>query len=233
MIEKGAFMVISIVNEKGGSGKTTLAVNLAARLAEDGDNVLLIDADPQKSTEVFSDMRSQSGLKPLFSNVSRTGVSLGDEIERMNKAFDSIIIDTGGRDSKEMRKAMLKSNLVIIPTIPSQYDVPVLESMLEIYDESRQVNEKLLAFVLVNRASPNPFLHKDLENLKEFVATIRTEKGFDNVMLLENSLFERQAYKKAVVEGKSIKEFCAANDKALQDFENFYQEILQLAENKL
>ena len=76
-----------------------------------------LDADPQKSTEVFSDMRSQSGLKPLFSNVSRTGVSLGDEIERMSKAFDSIIIDTGGRDSKEMRKAMLKSNLVIIPTI--------------------------------------------------------------------------------------------------------------------
>lgn len=226
-------MVISIVNEKGGSGKTTLAVNLAARLAEDGDNVLLIDADPQKSTEVFSDMRSQSGLKPLFSNVSRTGVSLGDEIERMNKSFDSIIIDTGGRDSKEMRKAMLKSNLVIIPTIPSQYDVPVLESMLEIYDESRQVNEKLLAFVLVNRASPNPFLHKDLENLKEFVTEIKINKGLDNIVLLENSLFERQAYRKAVVEGKSIKEFCVENDKALQDFENFYQEILQLAKNKL
>lgn len=212
---------------------TLLAVNLAARLAEDGDNVLLIDADPQKSTEVFSDMRSQSGLKPLFSNVSRTGVSLGDEIERMSKAFDSIIIDTGGRDSKEMRKAMLKSNLVIIPTIPSQYDVPVLENMLEIYDESRQVNEKLLAFVLVNRASPNPFLHKDLENLKEFVTEIKINKGLDNVVLLENSLFERQAYRKAVVEGKSIKEFCVENDKALQDFENFYQEILQLAKNKL
>ena len=132
-----------------------------------------------------------------------------------------------------MRKAMLKSNLVIIPTIPSQYDVPVLESMLEIYDESRQVNEKLLAFVLVNRASPNPFLNKDLENLKEFVTEIKINKGLDNVVLLENSLFERQAYRKAVVEGKSIKEFCVENDKALQDFENFYQEILQLAKNKL
>ena len=226
-------MVISIVNEKGGSGKTTLAVNLAARLAEDGDNVLLIDADPQKSTEVFSDMRSQSGLKPLFSNVSRTGVSLGDEIERMKKAFDTIIIDTGGRDSKEMRKAMLKSNIVIIPTIPSQYDVPVLESMLEIYDESRQVNEKLLAFVLVNRASPNPFLFKELENLKDFVATIKAEKGLENVVLLKNSLFERQAYRKAVVDGKSVREFCTENDKALQDFENFYKEVLKLAEERL
>lgn len=212
---------------------TLLAVNLAARLAEDGDNVLLIDADPQKSTEVFSDMRSQSGLKPLFSNVSRTGVSLGDEIERMSKAFDSIIIDTGGRDSKEMRKAMLKSNLVIIPTIPSQYDVPVLESMLEIYDESRQVNEKLLAFVLVNRASPNPFLFKELENLREFISRIKAEKDLKNVVLLKSSLFERQAYRKAVVEGKSVSEFCDKNDKALQDFENFYKELLKSVEERL
>ncbi len=226
-------MIVSIVNEKGGSGKTTLAVNLAARLAEDDDNVLLIDADPQKSTEVFSDMRSQSGLKPLFNNVSRTGVSLGDEIERMSKAFDSIIIDTGGRDSKEMRKAMLKSNLVIIPTIPSQYDVPVLESMLEIYDESRQVNEKLLAFVLVNRASPNPFLFKELENLREFISRIKAEKDLKNVVLLKSSLFERQAYRKAVVEGKSVSEFCDKNDKALQDFENFYKELLKSVEERL
>lgn len=226
-------MIVSIVNEKGGSGKTTLAVNLAARLAEDGDNVLLIDADPQKSTEVFSDMRSQSGLKPLFSNVSRTGVSLGDEIERMSKAFDSIIIDTGGRDSKEMRKAMLKSNLVIIPTIPSQYDVPVLENMLEIYDESRQANEKLLAFVLVNRASPNPFLFKELENLREFISRIKAEKDLKNVVLLKSSLFERQAYRKAVVEGKSVSEFCDKNDKALQDFENFYKELLKSVEERL
>ena len=194
---------------------------------------MLIDADPQKSTEVFSDMRSQSGLKPLFSNVSRTGVSLGDEIERMSKAFDSIIIDTGGRDSKEMRKAMLKSNLVIIPTIPSQYDVPVLENMLEIYDESRQVNEKLLAFVLVNRASPNPFLFKELENLREFISRIKAEKDLKNVVLLKSSLFERQAYRKAVVEGKSVSEFCDKNDKALQDFENFYKELLKSVEERL
>ncbi|NDJ28043.1 chromosome partitioning protein ParA [Campylobacter sp. MIT 12-8780] len=226
-------MVISIVNEKGGSGKTTLAVNLAARLAEDDDNVLLIDADPQKSTEVFSDMRSQSGLKPLFSNVSKTGISLGDEIESMRSKFDSIIVDTGGRDSKEMRKAMLKSNIIIIPTIPSQYDVPVLEHMLEIYDDSRQINSNLLAFVLINRSSPNPFLAKDLENLREFINTTKAEKGLENVILLENALYERQAYRKAVIDGKSIREFCTPNEKALSDFEAFYKEFLELAKERI
>ena len=65
--------------------------------------MLLIDADPQRSTEVFSDIRSQSDLEPLFSSVSKTGVSLGDEIKRMSENFDSIVVDTGGRDSKEMR----------------------------------------------------------------------------------------------------------------------------------
>ena len=226
-------MIISIVNEKGGSGKTTLAVNLSARLSEDGDNVLLIDADPQKSTEVFSDMRSQSNLEPLFSNVSKTGISLGDEIKRMRNAFDSIIVDTGGRDSKEMRKAILSSNIIIIPTIPSQYDVNVLDHMLEIYNEVIEINPNLLALVLVNRVSPNPFLAKELENLKEYINEAKKEKSLDRVIMLESVIYERQAYRKAVIEGKSMKEFCDKNDKALNDFESFYQELLKIANEKL
>ncbi|WP_291950028.1 AAA family ATPase [Campylobacter sp.] len=226
-------MVISIVNEKGGSGKTTLAVNLSARLAEDGDNVLLIDADPQKSTEVFSDMRSQSNLEPLFSSVSKTGISLGDEIKRMKNAFDSIIVDTGGRDSKEMRKAILSSNIIIIPTIPSQYDVNVLDHMLNIYQEVTEFNSDLLALILVNRVSPNPFLTKELNNLKDYINEAKKDKGLEKVIMMESVIYERQAYRKAVVDGKSMKEFCDKNDKALKDFESFYKELLSIANEKL
>lgn len=222
-----------MVDGKGGNDKTTLAVNLSARLAEDGDNVLLMDADPQKSTEVFSDMRSQSKLDPLFSNVSKTGISLGDEIKRMKNAFDTVVIDTGGRDSKEMRKAMLSSNIIIIPTIPSQYDVNVLDHMLDVYNEVKNLNPNLLALVLVNRVSPNPFLVKELENLKEYISEAKQERGLDKLIMPKSVIYERQAYRKAVIEGKSLKEFCGKDDKALIDFEKFYQELLKIANEKL
>lgn len=169
----------------------------------------------------------------LLSNVSKTGVALGDEIKRMKEHFDGIIVDTGGRDSKEMRKAMLSADIIIIPTIPSQYDVSVLDHMIEFFENAKDFNDKLIALVLVNRASPNPFLAKDLENLKAYIKEKRDEKGLTDLILLENVIYERQAYKKAVLDGKSISEYCDKKDKAFLDFEQFYKELLNIAEKEI
>ena len=66
-------MVIAICNEKGGSGKTNIAINLALKLALAGDDTLLIDADPQRSVDVFTDIRADSSLPLLFNSVSKLG----------------------------------------------------------------------------------------------------------------------------------------------------------------
>ncbi|ECL1917632.1 ParA family protein [Campylobacter jejuni] len=225
-------MIISICNEKGGSGKSTLAVNLSLRLAEDGDNILLFDSDPQRSTDVFVNIRNDSGLKQKF--------KLSFDIDLLNNGFknelrkyDAIIIDTGGRDSKEMRKAMLFSDAIIIPTIASQYDVSVLDHMLNICKEVKLINENLVMLILINRVSPNPFLIKELNNLIDYIHKKKETNHLDNIFLLESVLYERQAYKRAVTEGKSICEFCDKNDKALIDFEKFYQEVLKIMQNNL
>ncbi|WP_180383364.1 ParA family protein, partial [Campylobacter vicugnae] len=84
----------------------------------------------------------------------------------MKSSFDSIIIDTGGRDSKEMRKAILHSDVVIIPTTASSLDTKVINYMIEIIKGAKDFNENLLTYIVVNKATTNKFLSNELDILR-------------------------------------------------------------------
>lgn len=227
-------MVISFCNEKGGCGKSTLALFLSGRLAEDGDDVLLIDADPQNSTSVFVESRNKAELKQTFSTISKNGDTLKNEIKAMNKKFDCLVVDTGGRDTIEMRHALFSSDIVIIPVIPSSFDEKVLKYMLELLKRVSELNEGIKGIVLPSKITTNPLLKdKEIKEFKKLVQELKEEEKVENLYIAESVISDRKAYRDSIRQGKTLKEFFESKngDKAYLEFESFFKELVEIAKN--
>ncbi|ARJ57156.1 ParA family protein [Campylobacter cuniculorum] len=206
-------MIIAVVNEKGGSGKTSLAINLACKLSDEGDKCALIDTDAQKSAKLWVELRKAEKKEQCFKYY--------DELNENIKGFDSVVIDTGGRDSKEMREALSKAHLVLIPTYPSQYDLAVLSNMIKLYENLHRENSR--CFIVMNRAFTNACLkHK----LKEFKELVRHKIKDKNIKILESVLYDREKVRVATTQGLGITQM-QGYSKAKKDFEEFFAELLE------
>lgn len=221
-------MVITICNEKGGSGKSTMAVNLAFRFAKDY-NLLLIDTDSQRSIEAFTTIRADNNVESTFTTATKLGSALMQEIKLLKEQYELVLIDTGGRDSKETRQALILSNVVIVPCIASQFDIAVLDKMISILLEVKMtINPDLKVFFVLSRATTNLFLSQKNTSLRDYLSeNLKENEAGSDFILLDSVLHEREAYKNAIIEGLSIFELCKESDKAYIEFEAFYQEILK------
>lgn len=210
-------MIITVGNEKGGVGKSTIAINLATEFTGSGKKVLLIDADIQKSTSMFSNIRrEQTGLQEIIV-IEKTGASLDKDVKALESGFDIVLIDTGGRDSIEMRKSMLISDKFIIPLITSQLDAWSFEKIYKLYQEAQVFNEKLKAYVVLNKITAN-WKSKEKDEMLEFL------KDFQDIVILNSFLKDRTAYRKAISEGMGVSELNIDN-KATAEIQNLFNEI--------
>lgn len=120
-------MRIAFVNQKGGVGKTTLAVNVADAIARRGKRVLLIDADPQGSALDWAAAREESHNEEegdvLFSVVGLPTNFIHKELAPLGRDYDCVVIDGPPRVNKVTTAAIMASDLVLIPVQPSPYDV--------------------------------------------------------------------------------------------------------------
>ena len=82
--------------------------------------------------------------------MQKTGDSLSSEMKLAKQGFDDIIIDTGGRDSKEMRKSLLNADVVIVPTSISALDTKAIEYVTSVINDAKEFNEKLITYILIN-----------------------------------------------------------------------------------
>ncbi|MBO9355929.1 AAA family ATPase [Bordetella petrii] len=143
--------VIALLNQKGGSGKTTLATHLAGELAFEGYKVVLIDADPQGSASDWAERRAQNGQKRLYGVFGLARESLHVEVPQVAQTADFVVIDGPPRAAVITRSALLAADLALIPVQPSAYDIWATQEMVRLVEEARLYRPALRAAFVVNR----------------------------------------------------------------------------------
>lgn len=141
--------VIAVAQQKGGSGKTTIAVNLAVAYARQGLTVALLDTDPQGSLgRWFMARRERLGEAGMeFSTSSAWGVSY--ECEKLRRLADIVLIDTPPKVDADLRPALREADLVLIPVATSHVDLWATEGVLDLARRERK-----RATVVLNRVKP-------------------------------------------------------------------------------
>lgn len=152
-------MIIGVLQQKGGVGKTTLALNLAAAFAKEGRKVLLVDADPQGSSLAWSSVREAA---PLFPVIGMAKPSLHKELPAIAADYDVVLIDGAPRVNELARSAILACDFVLIPVQPSPFDVWSCGDIVQLVAEARQYRPTISAGFVVNRKIGNTAIARDV-----------------------------------------------------------------------
>ena len=211
-------MVVLIGGEKGGTGKTTIATNLAALQALAGYDVLLVDTDSQGSASYWASSRDEAGIKPRVACIQKFGKGLQGEIQNLTGRYQDIIIDAGGRDSVELRAAMIVAHKAFVPIQASQFDIWTLGRMNDLVVTAQGFNPDLRAWVVINRGSTNP-------SVTEIAQAGEILEEFEHLGLATSVICDRIAYRKATREGLSVAEMKPAYPKAINEMNVFHLEV--------
>jgi chromosome partitioning protein len=201
-------MILVVGNIKGGVGKTLLATNIAAVLAQRGDDVLLIDGDEQASAATFAQLRAEQTGRSEFATVQLQGVAIRQEMKRLREKYRHIVIDVGGRDTGSMRAALTIGDAILIPFQPRSVDLWVGTQIAGLVDEARQVNEKLRAYALLNAADAQGRDNADA------LAVLGQISGLETLPCV---VVRRKAFPNAFSAGLAVTEHVPRDQKAIDE----------------
>lgn len=154
-------MIVALLNQKGGVGKTTIALHLAGEWAKRGQRVTVIDADPQGSALDWSQQRARESLPRRFGVVGLARDTLHREAPEIARDVDHVIIDGPPRVAGLMRSALLAADLVLIPVQPSPFDGWASAEMLSLLGEARIYRPQLVARFVLNRCAARTVIARE------------------------------------------------------------------------
>jgi chromosome partitioning protein len=203
----------SFINSKGGSGKTTLATNVAACLSvKYAKRVCLVDSDPQGSVR---DWQEECGYKtfPVIGLDRKQSLKMIHSVINEND-FDYVLIDTPGRSTDLIAASIALSDKVIIPIQPSPYDIWSVGDIVEILEARKEVANKPISFFAVNRAIKNTKLEKEVnEALQQY-----------NLPVLKTHVTHRVVYAQAAAKGITV--FETSHSEAINEINELTREII-------
>lgn len=199
---------------KGGSGKSTVATNLAIMLAAKGRDVLLVDADDQETSTDFTYLRNdQMNGEAGYTAIQLTDKAVRNQVLRQKEKYDDIVIDTGGRDTASQRAALSVADIYLVPFVPRSFDVWTLERVSDLVEEMSAYNQNVKAYTFLNRADPRGTdNHEAQEQLKDC----------KSLVFIDTPLGYRKAFSNASASGLAITEYKPADQKAIAEFEKLF-----------
>ncbi|MGJ8692065.1 MAG: AAA family ATPase [Thalassotalea sp.] len=192
-------MMILVGGEKGGSGKSCLAQNLAVYFARDKKAiVLMVDCDPQRTTSDWIQARNGDPSLPAINCIQLYG-KIRNDLLSLKQHYDYVIVDCGGQDNLALRAAMSVAEHAIIPLRPKRRDLKTVEHMEDMLSTCKMVNPKLMASFVITQC---PSLPNQAGRILEAKDVCRSY----GINVLNNVTFSRNIYDDSEEQGSSVLE---------------------------
>lgn len=210
------YMIVMIGGVKGGTGKTTIATNLAVMRSAAGKKLLLVDADEQRSTIMWANQREVLGIETKWTTVGFGGKALRSQILRMKDDYDDVIIDVGGRETTSLRAALAIADVCVFPFLPRSLAVWTLGDVKAVVAEMKPANPNMSVFTFINLADATGSDNEGTQRILE---------ECEDIKFIPTTVGCRKAFANAASDGLSVIEMKIQDKKAVQEISGLYDYI--------